>query len=240
MSILVVCPGCRKSFKVSDKYAGKSGGCPNCKTVIQVPAKDEEVQVHAPTEFAEGGRSTTGKLVTKPVAWEGARLSPVLAVAVAAGTLTALLVAWLGGRAGLFVHQVEGAQQPSLISCAIGLLLVTPPLVLGAYSFLRDDELEPYQGRSLQIRLAICSLSYVGLWGVFGYVTGTALSGDPWQWLFVLPPFLIAGALIALASLDLQFGSAFFLYVFYVSTTALLGWIAGIGWLGETAIAWAS
>ena len=41
MSIIVVCPGCKKSFKVSDKYAGKSGACPNpdCKATIKVPRK---------------------------------------------------------------------------------------------------------------------------------------------------------------------------------------------------------
>ena len=69
MSIIVVCPGCRKSFKVSDKFAGKSGPCPNCKRTLEVPEKTQEVKVHAPEQFAGGGRSTTGKLVLKPVAY---------------------------------------------------------------------------------------------------------------------------------------------------------------------------
>ena len=56
MSIVVVCPGCRKSFKVSDKFAGKSGPCPNCKRTLQVPTKAEEVKVHAPEAFAGGGK----------------------------------------------------------------------------------------------------------------------------------------------------------------------------------------
>ena len=85
MSILVVCPGCRKSFKVSDRFAGKSGPCPSCKATIQVPTKSEEVKVHAPTAFADGGRSTTGQLLTKPIARKETRLGPVMAVAIGAG-----------------------------------------------------------------------------------------------------------------------------------------------------------
>jgi hypothetical protein len=233
MSILVVCPGCHKRFKVNDKVAGKSGGCPHCRATIRVPGKGEEVTVHAPTEFAGGGRSTAGKLVLKPIARRETRLSAAMAAVVGGGALVALLVAWLGGKTGILVGQGTGGPQANPVFCAIGLLLITPPLVVGAYSFLRDDELEPYQGTALYVRSAICSLSYVGLWGVYGYVAGTALSGELWQWFFILPPFLVSGALVALACLDLEFGSSFFHYVFYVMITALLGWVAGIRLLVE-------
>ena len=60
MSIIVVCPGCLKSFKVSDKFAGKKGPCPNCKRTLQVPTKEQEVQVHAPEAFAGGGKNASG------------------------------------------------------------------------------------------------------------------------------------------------------------------------------------
>ena len=60
MSILVVCPGCHKSFNVDDKHAGKTGACPKCKAKITVPTKEAEVTVHAPTEFAAGGPPPRG------------------------------------------------------------------------------------------------------------------------------------------------------------------------------------
>ena len=230
MSILVVCPGCRKRFKVSDKFAGKSGTCPNCKTTIKVPSEAEEVKVHAPTEFAEGGRSTTGKLITKPITREQTRLPPVMAVAIGGAALTVVLLTWLTGS----------LIQTNLAVRILGLLLISPPLVVAAYSFLRNDELEPYQGTALYVRSAICALSYVVLWGIYSKLGGTILTGDLWQWFFVVPPFLVAGALVALACLDLDFGSGFFHYAFYVLVTVLLGWVAGIRWVGEAASAIAS
>jgi hypothetical protein len=232
MSILVVCPGCHKRFKVSDKFAGKSGACPNpnCKATIKVPTKEEEVKIHAPTEFASGGRSTAGKLVTKPIARQETRLPPAMAVAIGAGALTVVVVAWAA----------SSLIQSSLAVRTLGLLLISPPLVVGAYSFLRDDELEPYQGTALYVRSAICALSYMALWGVYSYVSGRFLSGELWEWIFVLPPFLVAGALAALACLDLDFGSSFFHCTFYVLVTVLLGWVAGIHWVGEAASVMAS
>ncbi len=226
MSILVVCPGCRKSFKVSDGFAGKSGPCPKCKTTIKVPKKKDEVVVHSPTAFADGGRTVTGKLVTKPIAREETKLEPVKAAAIGGTGLTVLLVTWVAG----------GLIAGSPVIRTLGLLLVSPPLVVAAYSFLRNDELEPYRGSALYIRSGICALAYVGLWGVYGYLSSTGLmSGELWEWLFVVPPFLVTGGLVALVCLDLDFGSGFFHYAFYVLLTILLRWAAGMGWLWDVA-----
>src|SRR5664280_2030892 len=99
MSITVVCPGCRKSFQVSDKFAGKSGPCPNCKRKLQVPLKTEEVKVHTPEAFAGGGRSTSGKLVIKPVAFQPAKLQPATAAIIAGKRL---------GRVNLHLLRLQG------------------------------------------------------------------------------------------------------------------------------------
>ncbi len=40
MSIRIVCPGCGKAIKASDKYAGQSAKCPACSSTINVPAFD--------------------------------------------------------------------------------------------------------------------------------------------------------------------------------------------------------
>ena len=225
MSIIVVCPGCRKSFTVNDKFAGRSGPCPNCKRTLKVPEKSEEVKVHAPEEFAGGGRSTTGKLVVKLVAFTPTRARPVAIVAIVAAVLVVLAVTWIGGRAGVF-H--------SMVATAIGLLLVSPPLVVAGYTALRDDELEPYSGKDLYVRSTLCALAYVALWGLFTLlVSRGVLSGDAWIWLFVVPPFLLAGGLFALATLDLEFGDCLFHYGFYLLVTMLLRWAAGLKWVWD-------
>lgn len=226
MSIFVVCPGCHKRFTVSDQYAGRTGPCPKCKTAIRVPEKDEEVQVHAPTQFAEGGRSVAGELLTKPIEREVVKLRPVVGVAIVGAGLVVLLIAWAIGRAGLL--------QQNLLAAAIGLLLVSPPLVVAGYTFLHnDDELKPHQGLGLYLRAGICSLAYMGLWWLFGRVAGPVLTGELWNWFFVAPPFFVVGALVALACLDLDFGSGFFHYCFYVLLTMVLRWAAGLGWVWQ-------
>jgi len=227
MSILVVCPGCHKSFRVSDKFAGKSGACPKCKARIDVPAKTEEVKVHAPTAFAEGGRSVSGKLITKPITRVETRLEPVKAITAGAAVLVVLIVTWGMGRAGVF---------GSGPVCAVGLLLVSPPLVLAAYTFLRNEELEPYRGLALYLRSTACAAGYVILWGAYAYMSAMGLmTGELWSWIFVVPPFLIVGAMVALGCLDLDFGNGFFHYAFYVLVTVLLRWTAGLGWIWEVA-----
>ncbi|MEN6449632.1 MAG: hypothetical protein ABFC96_03990 [Thermoguttaceae bacterium] len=226
MAIIVVCTGCRKSFKVSDKFAGKSGPCPNCKKTLQVPAKGEEVTVHAPEAFAGGGRSASGKLIIKPISRVEAKIRPIVIAIAAVAVVLVLLGTWVAGRnAKLF----DGT--PGLLAAGVGLLLVSPPLVIAAYRLLRDDELEPFSGRSLYIRSAICSIGYVALWGVFAMVSSMGLiTGDVWNWAFVLPPFILVGGAIAFASLDLEFGNALFHYSFYLLATLALRWAAGMPW----------
>jgi len=222
MSILVACQKCKKSFKVSDKFAGKSGPCPNCKATIQIPSKKEEVQVHAPTEFATGGRSKEGKLITKPIARENAKLQPVTLTIAAAAALVVLIVAWVGGE--LFHNTV---------AAGVALLLVGTPLSVGGYIFVRDVDLEPYRGIQLCVRAAVCAAVYAALWGAYAYVAQTMLSGELWEWMFVVPGFLALGAFVPQLAFDVTYGDGFLHYGFYVLVTALLGFVAGMGWPWE-------
>jgi len=225
MAIIVVCPGCRKSFKVSEKFAGKSGPCPNCKRTLQVPTKDQEVKIHAPEAFASGGKSVEGKLITKPIARTSAKFQPVTMALISASVIVVLAATWIGGRAGLFAH---GA------AVAIGLLLVSPPLVMAAYETLRDDELEPYRGRALYLRSTACALAYVALWAVFSLLSSRGVvTGDLWNWLFIAPPFVVVGGLIATAAFDLEFGDGVLHFCFYLVATLALRWAAGLKWIWD-------
>jgi hypothetical protein len=224
MSILVICPGCKKQFQVSEQFAGKSGPCPQCKTVIKIPKKEEQVVVHTPEQFGSGGRGAGGKLALKPIARLEGRLRGRTMALIAAAAVLVWAVAWLGGRQGLF---------DTLVKSAIGLLLISPALTIGGYQFLNSsEELERYRGKKLYLRAGICALAYVLLWGLFlfvlRYVSEPIRDGEIWVWLFVAPPFFVVGSLAALSTLDLDFGTAFFHYAFYVLATMLLRSAAGM------------
>ncbi len=232
MPILIICPGCKKQFQVSEKFAGKSGPCPQCKTVIKVPKKEDQVVVHTPEQFASGGRGAGGKLALKPIARLEGRLRGRTMALIAAVAVLAWAVAWLGGRKGLFVDRPAYS--------VLGLLLISPPLVIGGYQFLSgSEELERYRGKKLYLRAGICALAYVGLWGLFlfvlGYVSPLIRDGEIWVWFFVAPPFFVVGSLAALAALDLDFSTGFFHYAFYVLVILLLRWAAEMPsvWSGQ-------
>jgi hypothetical protein len=226
MSIIVVCPGCLKSFKVSDKFAGKSGPCPNCKRTLQVPTKESEVKIHAPEAFAGGGKSTTGKLITKPIAHVNARLKPVATTVLAASVVIALVVTWVLGNAGLFDSERVGLFH-AVVTAAVGLLVISPPLAIAGYEMLRDDELEPYRGRSLYLRAAACGWAYSSLWGLFAILSPYIVTGEVWNWFFV-PPFILIAALVPMGAFDLEFGDGMFHCGFYLVATLLLRWTAGM------------
>ena len=225
MAIQVICPGCHKRFKVGDQFAGRTGPCPSCKHPIQIPEKGQEVKVHAPKDFEGGGRSTSGKLVLKPISYRQMKTDPIVLTIVISAVLAMLITAWLAGS--IFVS--------SLLIRSVALAAISPAIVFGGYFFLRNDDWEPYYGSALWMRSAICGLCFVVLWGVFAYVSGSVVTGQIWTWAAVAIPIFAMGMLAAVASLDLEMENGFFLYAFYVLFTGLLGWIAGMEFIASAA-----
>ncbi len=218
MSILVVCPGCKASFNVSDKFAGKEGPCPKCKAKIQIPKQEEVVKIHVPEEHASGGKDSKGRPTTKPIEREETKLTPVMMVIIGGGILAVIAVA--------LAMRLTGSPNPWL--AGIGLVLISPPLVVGCYSILRDADLEPYRGMALIARSGICALVYAAAWGVFVFLLPGGLTDQLWSWLFVAPPFLLVGGLTALACYDFDFGTGVIHYSFYVLVTMVVGYLAGL------------
>jgi predicted Zn finger-like uncharacterized protein len=227
MAIQVICPGCHTRFRVSDKHAGKEGACPKCKGTIRVPKRSEEVVVHAPEHSERGTLDAQGRSVLKPIARKDTKFRPLVLVAAVAAVGIVFAAAWmLRGK----VNTTDGASDSFMaLVLALGAVGLGPPLAWVGYSFLRDPELEAYQGKALLLRSLICGLVYALLWGVFGYVKGriwvdvaAGESLELYQIGILAIPFLGVGTLAAYASLDLEPMNGFFHYTFYLLFTILL------------------
>jgi hypothetical protein len=227
MSIEVLCPGCKTRFNVSDKFAGKKGPCPKCKAVITVPEKTEEVVVHAPQEF--GPKTASGVGVLKPISRKYAKVSPVAIVGIVSGIFTVLIVAVV----------LRGSQPVAPWILGLGAFLLGPPLALGGYTFLRDEELEPYRGLSLMIRSLVCGAVYAGLWGAYAWLPGLAFNLEHlelFHLLVIVPPLVAVGAFAAIYSLDLEISDAVIHLALYVLVTAALGLIIGVPFMGTVPV----
>jgi predicted Zn finger-like uncharacterized protein len=230
MPISVVCPSCKARFSVSEKFAGKKGPCPKCKTVITVPeVVAEEVKIHVPEQFASGGKDSKGRAVSKPIARGETKFNPVVAGGVAAGIVLTFAIAFL------LRFAFDKVPVPVI---AVGLAIISPPLALAGYTFLRDDEIEPYRGRALILRSTLCGLAYAALWGAYMPLPAYGIiTGEPWQWAFVAPVFVAVGAGVAFACLDLDFGSAAVHYSFYVVVSLALRFALGMAPLWAVTVA---
>ena len=179
------------------------------------PAPMPEVVIHAPEEF--GPKNAQGRATTKPIARRETKFELVPAVIISACVLVTLAVTWI----------LRAQLQQNVLMRGVGLLLASPPIAVAGYTFLRDDELEPYRGRWLWLRGMICGLVYMAMWGVYMFLPADA-TAEAYNWIIVGPPFFVVGAMTAYATFDLDFGNGFFHYCFYVLVTLLLGATAGL------------
>lgn len=233
MPISVVCTGCKKRFSVSEKFAGQKGPCPQCKTIIQIPTKEEEVVIHAP-EVA-GPKDSKGTSVIKPILREETRFNPKVAGAILAAILVVFIAAWMIGKNYPAPSKKDYRDVP-LIWKAIAALALGPVLAFSAYSFLRNDEFEPYRGRELWIRATACGVVYALLWGVFGFLP-TWLGMKPptfetFQLMYIAPPVVAAGAFAAYVSFELEPMMCALHYGLYLVVTVLLRATAGMNAIG--------
>ena len=217
MAIPVTCPSCLKRFNVSDKFAGKSGPCPNCKKKIRIPEKSEVVVIHAPDDAAP--KDSKGRSILKPIRRTEVNLSMPVILATSLSTVVVFGIALGIGLSG-------GA--PTALF-AIGALLLAAPLVFVGYWFLHDDELGSYRGRELLIRCGVCSTVFACLWGLYaylpGYLTGDA-EIDGLQIAMLLPIMLAVGTIASVLVFELEVLQGLLLYAFYLAITLILAWLA--------------
>src|SRR5436305_682246 len=133
MAIDVTCPSCLTRFQVSDKFAGKSGPCPKCKKTIKVPERKAEVVIHAPE--VSGPKDSAGVAVLKPLTRIETRLSTTQIIVIVGSVVAVVVIAAVLRSQPMHVRQ---------LASMLGAVLLGPPLAFAGYTFLRDDELEPY------------------------------------------------------------------------------------------------
>ena len=77
-------------------------------------------------------------------------------------------------------------------------------------------------------------MAYVALWGVFSLLASRGvITGELWNWPFIVPPFKVIGGLAGMGAFDLEFGNGLFHYSFYIVATLLLRWVAGMKWIWD-------
>lgn len=224
MSIRITCPGCRKRFQVSDKFAGKKGPCPQCKTEISIPAKSEEVVVHEQESF--GPKNVQGQATLKPLFREETAFS-WQATAIVVGVVALLLgLAWM---MRIFYSQSE--DDIPVVIIGFGALLLAFPASFSGYTFLREDELQPYKGQELAIRVALCAVIYALIWGVYAFI-GSYLFPETgftiYHLVVVIPLMFAAGGGASHFCLDINFGNGALHYGFYFVVSILLRIVAGL------------
>jgi predicted Zn finger-like uncharacterized protein len=227
MAIDVTCPSCHTRFQVSEKFAGKSGPCPKCKKTIKVPELKEQVVIHAPE--VSGPVDSKGVAVLKPISRTEVRLSmPMIAGIV--GAIAAVLIAAVAIRVAY-----PGGKVPDFMTI-LGSILLGPPLAFAGYTFLRDDEFEPYRGVEVLIRSLACGLVYAAIWGAYWLVFAYFNNWNPpsgwqpsWQIMAAVVPVMVAlGAFAAQASYELELTTGALHYSLYLISTVVLRFIMGM------------
>src|SRR5262245_26403092 len=222
MAIDVTCPGCHTRFQVSEKFAGKSGPCPKCKVVIKIPDKSQEVVIHAPEDY--GPKGASGQAVFKPIARSEVRLA-VPQIAIIVGSVLVVLI----GAVLLRTMVPDKHSMQFQIIMGLAAALLGPPLAFASYTFLRDDELEPYRGMEVLLRALACGLVYAAIWGaywfVFAYLNPKPPSGwqPSWAVMAAVVPIMVGiGAFAAQASFEFELTTGALHYAVYLVATLIL------------------
>jgi hypothetical protein len=222
MPIAVTCPNCLTRFTVNEKFAGKSGPCPKCKGTIKIPAKSEEVVIHAPAE--KGPKDVRGKSIFKPIRREEAKIRWPMVATTTAVALLLVVVA-------LALRITQTSPPLGLVALAVPLLAI--PIVLGGYWFLRDDELQGYTGQELWIRSGICGLAFSLGWVLYAWIPAylsdyaSVVEMTTLEMLLMIAVMIAIGTIAATLSLELEVLQGLSLYMLYFIVTFSLAWISG-------------
>lgn len=222
MPIRVTCSGCHTRFNVSEKFAGKEGPCPKCKKVIKIPALEEEVVIHAPET---GPKDTAGRPILKPIERQETNLSSV--------QLTLIATSIIGFFVGALVLRIMVPDKSSfpLPILWLAAFLIAPPIVFGAYTFLRDQDLGSFVGKELWVRVLVCSAIYAALWFLMPIAKYAFDGYEMGSWGSAIGGMIAIGAAASMLTLDLDYFMGIVHFGMYLGICLLGRLIVGIGTL---------
>jgi hypothetical protein len=239
------CPKCKAVITIpaaatASATVPTAGGAKSAPGAPPAP-KAADVKIHAPEEALKSEKSKTGRPTLKPIFHHDLRLTWKSGLTVIGTIVVLFAAAWLGGKFVrapvplLPVQQTDAslvAQRrmqlvPIYALRTIGLLLIGAPIVVAGYHVLRDDELEPYRGRSLLWRSLICLVVYIGVWGLYALIPAD-LKSEGYLWLFFAPALILPAAVAAYFCFDLDYLGAAIHASFFLLVTLALGWTAGL------------
>ena len=219
MPISVVCPGCYTRFQVSDKFAGKKGPCPKCQTIIDIPK--EQVKVHAPDEFASGGKTVKGRKILQPLTRLNTEFKIQHILWAVGGMLAVLLLTAILGYLKL----------GSNILGLIGLILIAFPLVYAGQRLLQDaDDLLLLEMPEIRRKCAICAGAYVLLWVCFEFLV-SYMQVDGVFIVIYIAPLVVFSLFVALVVFDFDFARGLFHYLIFFIPVVVLRGLLGLGWI---------
>lgn len=222
MSINVTCPSCLTRFSVNDKFAGKSGPCPKCKSTIKIPDKSEEVVIHAPA--TDTPKDSKGKSVIAPIRRQEAKISIPMIVGASLGAIISLGVALAFG--------ISKTPPPAAL-LAGGAIALAIPLVAAGYWFLQSDELQGYQGKELWTRAAICGGVFAMSWLIYVFVPPLIGSHDrlseitPVEMIITISAMIALGTAASVLAMELELAQGVMLFMLYFVITFVLAWLSG-------------
>lgn len=222
MSIRVTCPKCHTRFNVSEKFAGRTGPCPKCKSKIKIPTKDQEVKVHEPE--MSGPKNMLGESVLKPIVRTETKLTGAH-IAIIASLIVGFLICALVMR-----FMFPGAVGFPGFLLWISAFAIAPPICFAAYTLLRDQERGSFGGKELWYRILATAAIYALLW--LAMPVGKYAFSDNYEmgsWVIALVIMLGAGGAAGMLAFDFDYLMGLVHYGLYLGICLLGRFLAGIG-----------
>ena len=228
MSIRVTCNKCHTRFNVSEKFAGKEGPCPKCKTKIRVPMATDEVKIAVPK--TKGPTDTKGRAIVDPILRKETVLSSVQIAMLIAGIIGFLALAF-----GMRFASLDWDTAIGWLVLGLGALLFAVPLIFVTYHIIRDNDLEPFSGFELWKRIAICSVVFAITWVALP-AAAYAFDGQYFigSWALASVAMFAAGTVASMGSFEFEWFLGAVHYGLYFAVAIVGRFLAGLDWLPQS------